>query len=207
MIAANVRRLERLERYQLVTRLEGGRWKVSPDLVRVLESRDVSHPRHLVRAQTIAPPVEQQITHRGPTWLDSLDSKAPRVFHGFGSELRMAIEQRERFVLSLGIAAEPRDGCMRALECLERQDFARKLAVEHHVTALASPPPGMRGQLLMVPARATGEPVAYVLDTVNRRLALVPAPSDLSLVGRSVSVSFNRAGQLVVRAPDRGLER
>jgi type IV secretory pathway VirD2 relaxase len=207
VIAANVRRLERLERYQLVTRLEGGRWKVPPDLVRVLESRDVSHPRHLVRAQTIAPPVEQQITHRGPTWLDSLDPKAPRVFHGFGSELRTAIEQRERFVLSLGIAAEPRDGRTRALERLERQDLARKLAADHRATALASPPPGMRGQLLMAPGSATREPIAYVLDTVNRRLALVPAPSDLSLVGRSVSVSLGRAGQLVVRAPERGLER
>jgi type IV secretory pathway VirD2 relaxase len=207
VIAANVRRLERLERYQLVTRLEGGRWKVRPDLVRVLESRDVSHPRHLVRAQTIAPSLEQQITRRGPTWLDSLDPQAPRGFYGFGSELQTAIEQRERFVLSLGIAAEPRDGRVRALGLLDRQDLARKLAVEHRVTALASPPPGMRGQLLMVRESATSEPIAYVLDTVNRRLALVPAPSDLSLVGRSVTVSLDRAGQPVVRAPERGLER
>ena len=207
VVAANVRRLERLERYQLATRLEGGRWKVPPDLVRILESRDVSHPRHLVRVQTIATPVEHQITRRGPTWLDSLDPNAPRVFHGFGSELRSAIEQRERFVLSLGIAPEPRHGRMRALERLERQDFARRLAAEHGVTALASPPPGMRGQLFMAPGGATREPVAYVLDTVNRRLALVPAPSDLSLVGRSVSVSLDRAGQLVVRGPGLGLER
>ena len=207
VVAANVRRLERLERHQLVARIEGDRWRVPADLVQQLAARDVSHPRRLVRAETVAPPLEEQITRRGPTWLDSRDPQAPRVFYGFGSEIRTAIEQRERFVLGLGIAAEPRDGRTRALERLERQDLARKLAAEHRVTALASPPPGMRGQLLMVPGSATREPIAYMLDTVNRRLALVPVPSDLSLVGRSVSVSLDRAGQLVVRAPERGLER
>jgi type IV secretory pathway VirD2 relaxase len=207
VIAANVRRLERLERYQLVTRLDDGRWRVPPDLVRTLESRDVSHPRHLMRVQTIAPPLEPQVTRRGPSWLDSLDPQTPRVFYGFGSALRSAIEQREKFVLGLGIAPEPREERMRALERLERHDLARKLALDHGVAALPSPPPGMRGQLLMLDKNAAREPIAYVLDTVNRRLALVPVPTDLSLIGRRVTVGLDRAGQLLVRRDGLGVER
>jgi type IV secretory pathway VirD2 relaxase len=205
--AANLRRLERLERYRLVTRLDDGCWRVPPDLVRTLESRDLSHPRHVVRAQTLAPPLPELIGHRGPCWLDGQDPAAPRVYYGFGSALRSAIEQREKFVRSLGIAPEPREERMRALERLEHHDLARKLALDHGVAALASPPLGMRGQLLMLGGNTAREPVAYVLDMMNRRLALVPVPPDLSLVGRSVTVGLDRAGQPLVRRDGLGLER
>jgi type IV secretory pathway VirD2 relaxase len=207
VVAANVRRLERLERYSLVIKLEDGRWRLPPDLVKSLEARDLSHPRHMVRAQTIAPPLEQQITRRGPCWLDSLDPNEPRAFFGFGTKRQTALEQREKFLLGLGIACEPREDRMRALERLERHDLGQKLARERGVTLLPSPLPGMRGQLLMLDRNSTREPVAYVLDQVNRRLALVPTPQDLSMIGRRVTLSLGADGRLRMRADGLEMDR
>jgi type IV secretory pathway VirD2 relaxase len=51
LVAANVRRLERLERYGLVTHLPDARWRVPPDLVAKLEAREQSHPRHVLRVE------------------------------------------------------------------------------------------------------------------------------------------------------------
>ena len=49
LVAANLRRLERLERYGLATRLAKGCWRVPGDLVAQLESRERTHPRHRVQ--------------------------------------------------------------------------------------------------------------------------------------------------------------
>jgi type IV secretory pathway VirD2 relaxase len=55
VIAVNVRRLERLERYQLVERQPGGRWRVPVDLVRQLADRERTHPQHALRVEPIGP--------------------------------------------------------------------------------------------------------------------------------------------------------
>ncbi|HXJ22120.1 MAG TPA: DUF3363 domain-containing protein, partial [Polyangia bacterium] len=51
LVAANVRRLERLERYGLATHLPDGRWGVPADLIAKLEVREQSHPRHGLRVE------------------------------------------------------------------------------------------------------------------------------------------------------------
>ena len=51
LVAANVRRLERLERYGLAERQAKGCWRVPPDLIAKLESREQSHPRHALRVE------------------------------------------------------------------------------------------------------------------------------------------------------------
>jgi type IV secretory pathway VirD2 relaxase len=55
VIAVNERRLERLERYRLVERLPGGRWRVSGDLVRTLEDRERTYPQYRLRVETVGP--------------------------------------------------------------------------------------------------------------------------------------------------------
>jgi type IV secretory pathway VirD2 relaxase len=206
VVAANVRRLVRLERHQLVARTEGNKWRVPADLVQQLAARDVSHPRRLVRAKTVAPPLQEQITLRAPCWLDSQDRAAPRVYYGTGAALHAAIEQRERFVRTLGIDPEPRESRVRALERLERLDVGRKLAAEHRVAALAAPELGMRGRMLACGESASGAPLVYVLDQVHRRLAVMPASPDVAaLVGKNVTIARDSKGRLVVR-PD-GLDR
>jgi type IV secretory pathway VirD2 relaxase len=48
-VAANVRRLERLARYRLATRLPDGRWQIPADLLSQLENRERTHPQHRFR--------------------------------------------------------------------------------------------------------------------------------------------------------------
>jgi type IV secretory pathway VirD2 relaxase len=54
-VAANIRRLERLERYQLVTRLPEGRWKIPTDLVAKLEDRERTHPQQRMQVERLGP--------------------------------------------------------------------------------------------------------------------------------------------------------
>ena len=54
-VAANVRRLERLERYDLVSQLPNGRWHIRPDLLSQLEDRERTHPQHRMRVERIGP--------------------------------------------------------------------------------------------------------------------------------------------------------
>ncbi len=53
-VAANVRRLERLARFRLASRLPDGRWQVPADLIAQLEAREKSHPQQRLRIQTVA---------------------------------------------------------------------------------------------------------------------------------------------------------
>lgn len=207
VVAANVRRLARLERHQLVMRLEDGRWGVPQNLVRQLQERDVSHPRYVLRAETVAPALREQVTRRAPTWLDAQDPSAPRAFYGFGSTRATAIQERDRFLLQIGIPLEPRAERVRALVELERFDVATKLARHHGVTPLASPTAGMRGQLLACGHSSDGRPLAYVLDALNGRLVVVAAPPDLALIGRRVTITRDTKGQLLMRPDGLGLGR
>ena len=53
LVTANLRRLERLQHYNLVARLPDGRWRVAPDLVAQLEAREHSHPQQRLRVQAV----------------------------------------------------------------------------------------------------------------------------------------------------------
>jgi hypothetical protein len=53
LVTANLRRLERLQRYNLAARLPDGRWRVAPNLVAQLEAREHSHPQHRLRVQAV----------------------------------------------------------------------------------------------------------------------------------------------------------
>jgi type IV secretory pathway VirD2 relaxase len=206
VVAANVRRLTRLERYRLVTRIEDGRWRVPPDLVRTLEARGASHPRRLVRAQSVAPSLRRQVTLRAACWLDDQDPKLPRAPFGLGPVLGRAMEERARFLADLGIPRQPREQRLAALERLERFDVCRRLAAEHGVTALQEPAAGMRGRMLECGQSVAGVPLAYVLDQASRRVAVMPLPPDArALVGRTVTLARDATGRVLIR-PD-GLGR
>lgn len=208
VVAANVRRLTRLERYKLVSRGADDRWRVPPDLVKTLETRDASHPRRLVRVETVAPPLKEQVTLKAPCWLDSQDSATPRVHYGMGAELLAAIADRDRFLQGLGIPREPRELRLSALRKLERLDVARKLAAEHGVAALPAPVPGMRGRMISCGQSATGVPLVYVLDQANGRLAVMPSPRDAAaLIGRDVTIGRDPTGRLLFRADALGKGR
>jgi Protein of unknown function (DUF3363) len=65
LVAANLRRLERLERYGLATRLAKSCWRVPGDLVAQLESRERTHPRHRIQIDRLGRE-HQVVRKRGP---------------------------------------------------------------------------------------------------------------------------------------------
>jgi type IV secretory pathway VirD2 relaxase len=202
-VAANIRRLARLERHNLVSRIDEERWRVPPDLVESLRARDVTHPRHLVRTQTVARPLDQQVALRAPCWLDVQDVHIPRATSGHGGEIGRALAARKEFLRTLGIPGEPHEQRLRALERLERHDLCRKLAAQNGVAPLPEPPLGMRGELIPCGETTSGAPLVGVLDRANRRLAVVPAPPDPGpLLGRRVTIALDGSGRPVIR-PDR----
>jgi len=200
VVAANIRRLARLERHQLVVRLADGRWRVPADLVQMLRARDVSHPRRLVRARQVAPSLRRQVTLRAPCWLDTQEPAAARAPYGLGVELGAAIKARARFLAALGVPLAPPDERARTLERLERFDAARKLGAEHGLAPLPAPLPGMRGTLLACGQSAAGAQLVCVLDQRRRQLAVIPMPADARpLVGRVVTIRRDTSGRLVIQ--------
>jgi type IV secretory pathway VirD2 relaxase len=116
LVAANVRRLERLAKFGLAERLPGGRWQVPPDLIRQLEQRQrAGRPQRLL-VRKIAPSLAAQVGYEGPTWLDGVSSSRPGLAtHGFGAELARAQRARAEFLerraeLGRRVARTPGDG-------------------------------------------------------------------------------------------------
>ena len=60
-VAANVRRLERLARYRLATRLPDGRWRIPADLLSQLEDRERTHPEHQLRFERLGGPTREPV--------------------------------------------------------------------------------------------------------------------------------------------------
>jgi hypothetical protein len=65
-VRANVRRLERLERYRLAKHLADGRWQVPADLLSQLESRERTHPQHRIHFDKIGGPAREPARPRTP---------------------------------------------------------------------------------------------------------------------------------------------
>jgi type IV secretory pathway VirD2 relaxase len=66
ILEVNLRRLERLARYNLVTRLPDGNWRVPPNLVETLRQREISHPQHRIEIERLDRTL-QRGRDRGPS--------------------------------------------------------------------------------------------------------------------------------------------
>jgi hypothetical protein len=71
-VTANVRRLERLARYRLVTRLPDGRWEIPPGLLQSLEDRERTHPQHRFRFERHGAPKREPVRSRADEERDDL---------------------------------------------------------------------------------------------------------------------------------------
>lgn len=60
-VVANVRRLERLARYRLATRLSDGRWQIPADLLNQLEARERTHPQHRLRFEKLGSSTQEPV--------------------------------------------------------------------------------------------------------------------------------------------------
>jgi len=152
IVDANVRRLQRLARHELVAELPDGRWQVPTDLVSQLKARETTHPRLRVQVDEIAPALGDQVKLRGPAWLDSAE---PRAVYGFGDEVARAKEQRALHLQQLGIKRSPSE-VRRSLDALARADAGRNVAEARGLAFVAAPPPGFHGVLVPCPGSTPG---------------------------------------------------
>lgn len=67
LIDANLRRLDRLARHNLVERLPEGSWRVPPNLVDVLKSREQTHPRLRIVVERPGPEIDRG-RRQGPSF-------------------------------------------------------------------------------------------------------------------------------------------
>jgi type IV secretory pathway VirD2 relaxase len=191
VIAANVRRLERLARYHLVERLPDGRWRVPGDLVAQLKVRERTHPRVRVKVERIAPALSEQVRAGGPAWVDASTASAP---YGFGAEVHAARTARRSRGQGVELPTESRPHSPG-----ERLAFGERLARERGLRFVADPPAGYRGMLVELDAAGAGRYVA-VVDERARTVAVVSrslAPPGGA--GRAVEILRRPDGTLILR--------
>ena len=67
VIEVNQRRLERLARYNLVAKLPDGTWRVPPNLVELLRSREQTHPQFRLQVERLG--LQRDMSrNRGPSF-------------------------------------------------------------------------------------------------------------------------------------------
>jgi type IV secretory pathway VirD2 relaxase len=202
----HVRRLHDLERMGLAVREAGDRWKVAPDLLRRLEERERSAPSpHRVRVRKEPLSLEDQVRHRGETWLDRVDAGllAP---HGFGAEVARAQARRHEVLRQVGIHPDDPNRSAKLAE-IERRAVGEQMASRSGLVFVAETPASFRGRADLVKSPAAD--TLYVSVSGGSRCVLLRAtPALQAIQGKVIEVTRDRRGELQVRlAPDRDLGR
>lgn len=137
-VQSHVRRLEALRRAGIVERIEHGVWRVPPGLIPRAVAYDAERAggaRVDVRS-TLS--IEQQVKVVGATWLDHqlVGERQVLATHGFGAEVRHALEERTRFLVEHQLAERRGQRVIFARDLLatlrqrEVDELARTIEVE-----------------------------------------------------------------------------
>jgi hypothetical protein len=200
MVDQIVRRLERLERDQVVSRRRDGTWRVPTDLVKILSEQERSTPRFRTKVQVLAGSLTRDLRHVGPTWLDTQSvTDQARAPYGFGAQVSAAVRDRTAFLAELGIGGTPAD---RRAQLRRREELAlgTKLATAIGAMFVARPPAGFRGRLLACEAGSASSAFVRVVDETTRRVALLRAADfHRALEGQVVELTRDPKGRLVAR--------
>ncbi|HXX67872.1 MAG TPA: DUF3363 domain-containing protein [Polyangiaceae bacterium] len=188
-------RLRELERLGLVTSRSRGEWKVPADLVQQLERRDEQQPaHHRLTLRPLGLSLDQQVSHAGAVWLDTVDSK-DLASDGFGAEVRAALVRRGELLRGLGIAPDDPQRVAKLRE-LEHRTTGREHARQTGQSFVEQLSGSFQGRVQ--PARE-GAPYFVVSD--GKQFVLVPASREArSWVGRDVDVSLAASGRVVISA-------
>lgn len=205
LIAGNLRRLERLERYKLVARGEGGKWKIPSNLLAELEARQISHPRHRLRVEYLGADLRTQIQHDGPVWLDRVAIGGSAGRAGFAAEVAAAAAERRAEVSRRNLNPDAAT-TFAALVASEQAALSKTVAGELGLSVVA-PEAGFRGVLTPIPPLPSGRAYARIVDAASGRAVLLPETAiTRRLAGWAVEVSRVSAGGVEVR-PTRRLDR
>jgi hypothetical protein len=191
-------RLRELERLGFATAESPGQWRVRPDLLGGLEEAHRQTPvRHELLVSREPQSLREQVRHPGPVLLDQLEV-APLAPYGFGAEVRQAVEERRAVMQELGIVPSDPDRVAHWRE-LQRRAVGEEVAARSRQKFLAQAPSKFRGRL-----RPLQEHDAYAVVSDGARFVLVPASAELRVhVGKTVVVSLDAKGHVLVRSPDR----
>jgi type IV secretory pathway VirD2 relaxase len=201
-----VRRLRDLERAGLVAAEGPARWKVPPDLVDRLAERGQGAPaRHrlVIRKELLS--LKEQVVHRGPVWLDRVETKT-LAHWGLGADVQQAVAERREALRRFGIGPDDPDRVAKLRE-FERRALGAGIAARSGMTFLARAPEDFRGR--MQPAERAAPPGVYVVVSDGERFVVLRStPALRALQGQSVAVTRDAKGCLVVRpGPDHDIGR
>ena len=187
----------------MVTARSPDAWNVPADLLERLEARHREQPaRFHLAVQPARLSLDDQVRHRGPVWLDTVD-RAALGRQGFGAEVLAALERRQQALNALGIAAEDPQRLAK-LRHLEERTVGRGVERVTGWTLVEPVPSGFRGRVHPIPQ---GEAL-YLAVSDGHRFVLVPATKEArGCVGRVVEVSRDASGLAVVASPKRADER
>ena len=210
IIAANIRRLERLGKFGLATRIDSGRWNIPADFLTQLADRERTHPRVSAQVSLLATSLAADVRSRARAWLDtqSKGTGAGRAHFGFGAELSAAELERAAFLRDIGgIGVNVSPGGQpdrRELDAIAAR-LARSTGCET-LTALPSST-SFTGRVFACERAPSGTELVRVVDDQGRRALLLPrADRDGLLPGQRVKVSRDANGRMLVVAIDRGDE-
>ena len=124
-----------------------------------------------------------------------------KVPHGFGADVRRAVDRRADALRALGI--DPHDPArLTKLREVERHALGQRFAARSGQSFLVEPPPNFQGRVELGDRGADGTPYAVVTD--GTRFALVQATPDLrARDGQAVSLRRDRDGRLRAHDPDK----
>ena len=169
------------------------------DMVSVESKREIGRDgveRHRVIVQREEFSLDQQVPYRGPVLLDRLRDRS-LAFHGFGRDVRQALERREALLRSLGIEPDDADKAAKLHE-LERRDIGQEIAGRSGRAFLADTPPTFQGRVEAMPSGGNGTRYALIGD--GSRLIVVEATPELAFrVGQDLGIERGSGGTLVAR--------
>lgn len=200
VVEVNLRRLERLGRYKIVSRQPDDTWRVPPDLVAVLADRERSHPKLRTTIEVLSPDPNRNVRYVGPTWLEEQRLAEPsRAAYGFGAQLSGALRERAAFLEELGVRGSPAEVRV-ALQRREHTAIGTKLAAELGCAFVADPPAGFRGRAFACEPTPSGATLVRIVDEETRRVVLLPAAGVPGAIeGQPMELNRDPKGRLIAR--------
>ncbi len=161
--------------------------------------------RPRIRLQRLAPPLREQVSYRGPTWLDEMTASAPAS--GLALEIAESLARREAGLRVIGIDVADRARLKARLVALEANALGTRLAAERGLVMTAHPI-GLEGTLTFAPRLPSGRQYAIVTDERSKRLWVLPASKPLRLLdGQHVEGGRAPDGRLVISRSGLGRRR
>ena len=203
-VATHERRLDRLERFDLVSQMPDGSWRIPSNLVERLQEKDATTPvvRRKIEMQSNLSLTEQE-SLRGRAWIDRFTGKIDQpefARHGFGRELGEAVRRRALFLQELGIdPLDPARG--KKLDRIERHELAENISKRTGGTYRElRDGDRLQGMLTDEGVLPSGKHYAGVVDTRSKEFALVPwRKSFEQLVSKQVELVRAEGSSTVVR--------